>query len=167
MTGKHDNRALNNELSSCSDVLVAAQQLGQRHNISELARLLGKSQVILANKLNPDCDGNHLNIGEAVAITELADDNGILDAWAASRGKVLVDIPAGVTTDEELADLVMIVSESVAQVFSAYRDARRDGVIDRHERQEIGQCVRGAIRDLLSLDAEIGGQVRELNAGRG
>ena len=27
--------------------------------------------------------------------------------------------------------------------------------------------VGGAIRDLLSLDAEIGGQVRELNTGRG
>lgn len=162
MTPKHDNRPLNTDLTSCSDVLVAAQQLGHRHNISELARLLGKSQVILANKLNPDCDGNHLNLGEAVAITELSDDNGILDAWAASRGKVLVDIPEGMTTDEELADLVMIVSESVAQVFSAYREARRDGVIEWRERQAIGQCVRGAIRDLLSLDAEIGGQVREL-----
>ena len=167
MASTNENRTLNGAEVSCTDVLVAAQQLGQRHNISDLARLLGKGQIILANKLNPDCDSNHLNLGEAVAITELADDNGILDAWAASRGKVLVDIPAGVTTDEELADLVMIVSESVAQVFCAYREARRDGVIDRHERQEIGQCVRGAIRDLLSLDAEIGGQVRELNTGRG
>ncbi len=162
MASTKDIRTLNGAEVSCTDVLVAAQQLGQRHNISDLARLLGKGQTILANKLNPDCDGNHLNLGEAVAITELADDNGILDAWAASRGKVLVDIPAGVTTDEELADLVMIVSESVAQVFSEYREARQDGVIDQHERQKIGQRVRGAIRDLLSLDAEIGGQVREL-----
>ena len=167
MTVNRINRSLITPPNLCADVLVAAQELGSRHNISAIARLRGVSPVILANKLNPDCDSNHLSIGEAVSITELTDDNGILDAWAASRGKVLVDIPAGVTTDEELADLVMIVSESVAQVFSAYRDARRDGVIDRHERQEIGQCVRGAIRDLLSLDAEIGGQVRELNAGRG
>lgn len=146
--------------------MAAAQQLGQRHNISELARLLGKSQVILANKLNPDCDSNHLNLGEAVAITELADDNGILDAWAASRGQVLVSVPEGVQSDEELADMVMMVSESLAQVFSAYREARADGVIDAQERQQIGLRVRDAIRDLLSLDAEIGGQVRDIRPGR-
>ena len=156
-----------NQSGVSPDVLLAAYLLGKRNNISELARMLGKGTTILANKMNPECDTHHLSLGEAVAITEMTGDNSILDAWAASRGKVLVDIPAGVTTDEELADLVMIVSESVAQVFCAYREARRDGVIDRHERQEIGQCVRGAIRDLLSLDAEIGGQVRELNAGRG
>ena len=164
MADKKSNRSLTTCGDSCTDVLAAAQQLGQRHNISELARLLGKSQVILANKLNPDCDANHLNLGEAVAITELSDDNGILEAWAASRGTVLVDVPAGVACDEELADLVMIVSESVAQVFAAYREARKDGVVDKHERRDIGHRVQDAIRDLLSLDAEIGGQVRELRA---
>ena len=163
MADKKLNRSLTLGDYSCADsVLVAAQQLGHRHNISELARLLGKSQVILANKLNPDCDSNHLNLGEAIAITELSDDNGIIEAWAVSRGKVLVDIPTGVASDEELADLVMIVSESVAQVFAAYREARKDGLIDRDERREIGQRVQDAIRDLLSLDEVIGGQVREL-----
>lgn len=166
MAANSQQRPLKTHGVSCDDVLVAAQQLGQRHNISELARLLGKGSVILANKLNPDCDGNHLNLGEAVAITELTDDNGILDAWAGSRGKVLVDVPDGVLCDEELADLVMIVSESVAQVFSAYRGARADGVIDAQERQQIGLRVRDAVRDLLSLDAEIGGQVRELRSSR-
>lgn len=158
--GTDHNTSNQSEVSP--DVLLAAYLLGKRNNISELARMLGKGTTILANKMNPECDTHHLSLGEAVAITEMTGDNSILDAWAASRGKALVDIPAGVTSDEELADLVMIVSESVAQVFSAYREARRDGVIDRHERQAIGQCVRGAIRDLLSLDAEIGGQVREL-----
>lgn len=162
MTGMTGIRTLKSHADSCTDVLSAAQQLGHRHNISELARLLGKSQVILANKLNPDCDSNHLNLGEAIAITELSDDNGIIEAWAVSRGKVLVDIPTGVASDEELADLVMIVSESVAQVFAAYREARKDGLIDRDERKEIGRRVQDAIRDLLSLDEVIGGQVREL-----
>ena len=156
-----------NQSGVSPDVLLAAYLLGKRNNISELARMLGKGTTILANKMNPECDTHHLSLGEAVAITEMTGDNSILDSWAASRGKALVDIPAGVTSDEELADLVMIVSESVAQVFSAYREARQDGVIDQYERQQIGHRVRGAIRDLLSLDAEIGGQVRELNAGRG
>ena len=153
---------MSNKFIDLPDVLVAAQHLGQRHNISALARQLGKGPTIMANKLNPDCDTHHLTLGEAVAITELSDDNGIIEAWAVSRGKVLVDIPTGVASDEELADLVMIVSESVAQVFAAYREARKDGLIDRDERREIGQRVQDAIRDLLSLDEVIGGQVREL-----
>ncbi len=161
---QHPSANTSNQLQSSPDVLFSAYSLGQRHNISELARRLGKGATILANKLNPDCDTHHLTLGEAVAITELSDDNGILEAWAASRGAVLVDVPAGVTSDEELADLVMIVSESVALVFAAYREARKDGVIDKHERRDIGHRVQDAIRDLLSLDAEIGGQVRELRA---
>lgn len=86
------------------DVLAAAYQLGQRLNISELARHMGKSPTILANKLNPDCDTHHLTLGEAVAITELSADNGILESWAHLRGKMLVDVPAGAVNDEDLAD---------------------------------------------------------------
>lgn len=73
------DKKINNTVKHISllpDVLVAAQELGHRSNISELARQLGKSPVVMANKLNPDCDTHHLSLGEAVAITELVDDNG-------------------------------------------------------------------------------------------
>lgn len=167
MTGKHDNRALNNELSSCSDVLVAAQQLGQRHNISELARWLGKSQVILANKLNPDCDGNHLNLGEAVAITELTNDGGILNAWALSRGQMLVDMPAGAVSDEDLVEQVLLAQSIFGQLMQVIHDARRDGVIDRLEQAQIERVGRESAQHVLGLICSTGANVRELNAGRG
>lgn len=164
---KPENRTtrVGRDNSHLSDPIEAAYLLSRRFNISQLARLMScKRPTTLNNKFNPACEDHHLTLSEALSVTELTNDNGILEAWAMSRGKALVDIPTGVTCDEELADLVMIVSESVAQVFAAYREARKDGVIDKHERRDIGHRVQDAIRDLLSLDAEIGGQVRELRA---
>ncbi|MGL6556969.1 phage regulatory CII family protein [Aeromonas dhakensis] len=96
------------------DVLLAAYLLGKSHNISEIARLMGKGETVLANKLNPDCDSHHLNLGEAVAITELTGDNRILEAWAASRGKALVDLPAGVVSDDDLVEQVLLASRCSA-----------------------------------------------------
>lgn len=167
MTSKHDNRPLNTDLTSCSDVLVAAQQLGQRHNISELARLLGKSQVILANKLNPDCDGNHLNLGEAVAITDLTNDNGILNAWALSRGQMLVDMPEGAVSDDDLVEQVLLAQAIFGQLMQTIHDARRDGVIDRLEQAQIERIGRESAQHVLGLICSTGANVRELNAGRG
>lgn len=167
MTPKHDNRPLNTDLTSCSDVLVAAQQLGHRHNISELARLLGKSQVILANKLNPDCDGNHLNLGEAVAITELTGDSGIISAWALSRGQMLVDMPEGAVSDDDLVEQVLLAQAIFGQLMQTIHDARRDGVIDRLEQAQIERIGRESAQHVLGLICSTGANVRELNAGRG
>ena len=76
-------------------------------------------------------------------------------------------MPTGATTDEELADLVMIVTEEVAAFFAEYREARRDGIIDHMERARIGERARAAVRAMLTLDNEVGAQVRELKTGRG
>jgi len=74
-----ETTTLSKPMVSRSDVLVAAYLLGKSHNISKLARLMGKGETVLANKLNPECDSHHLNLGEAVAVTELTDDNAILE----------------------------------------------------------------------------------------
>ncbi len=109
MTANRINRSLITTPNLCADVLVAAQELGSRHNISEIARLRGVSPVILANKLNPDCDSNHLSIGEAVSITELTNDNGILNAWALSRGQCArTEYWAGLISDDQLPIYVRI-----------------------------------------------------------
>ncbi|MFQ2193337.1 phage regulatory CII family protein [Aeromonas jandaei] len=120
-----------------TDVLAAAYQLGQSNNISDLARMLGKSPVVLANKLNPDCDSHHLNLGEAVAISELAGDNGILAAWAASRGLLLVARPDGAVCDDELVEQVLLAQSVFGKLMQAIHDARADGVIDKIEQRQI------------------------------
>lgn len=143
------------------DVLVAAQQLGHRLNISELARHMGKSPTILANKLNPDCDTHHLTLGEAVAITELSGDNGILESWAHLRGKVLVDIPVGSMNDEELADQVMLIQSVFGQMMQTIYQARADGVIDRLEHSAIERIGTEVAQQVIGLIKSTGANVRE------
>lgn len=144
------------------DVLVAAQQLGHRLNISELARHMGKSPTILANKLNPDCDTHHLTLGEAVAITELSGDNGILESWSHLRGKMLVDIPEGAVNDEDLADQVMMVQAVFGQMMKVIHDARKDGVIDRIEQSDIERVGTEAAQMVVGLIKITGANVRQI-----
>ena len=144
------------------DVLVAAQQLGQRLNISELARHMGKSPTILANKLNPDCDTHHLTLGEAVAITELSGDNGILESLAHLRGKMLVDVPAGAVNDEDLADQVMLAQAVFGKMMQVIHDARKDGVIDCIEQSDIERVGTEAAQMVIGLIKSTGANVRQL-----
>lgn len=157
--GKNNTSKLNNV---SPDVLVAAQQLGHRMNISELARHMGKSPTILANKLNPDCDTHHLTLGEAVAITEMSGDNGILESWAHLRGKMLVDVPAGAVNDEDLADQVMLAQAVFGKMMQVIHDARKDGVIDCIEQSDIERVGTEAAQMVIGLIKSTGANVRQL-----
>lgn len=159
------DKKINNTVKHFSllpDVLVAAQELGHRSNISELARQLGKSPVVMANKLNPDCDTHHLSLGEAVAITELSGDNGILESWAHLRGKMLVDVPAGAVNDEDLADQVMLAQAVFGKMMQVIHDARKDGVIDCIEQSDIERVGTEAAQMVIGLIKSTGANVRQL-----
>ncbi|MCV3283414.1 phage regulatory CII family protein [Aeromonas veronii] len=149
------------------DVLLAAYLLGKSHNISEFARLMGKGETVLANKLNPDCDSHHLNLGEAVAITELTGDHRIVEAWAASLGKVLVDLPAGVVSDDDLVEQVLLAQSVFGKLMQAIHDARADGVIDRVEHSQIERIGTQAAEHVLGLISTTAANVRNLPAAAG
>ncbi|KRS22843.1 hypothetical protein AAY72_01650 [Alishewanella sp. WH16-1] len=140
----------------------AAYMLGKRHNTSDLARKLGVSPNVLGNKLNPDQEFHKLSLGEAVAITELANDDAIIETWAASRGYVLVKMPDQVCCDEELSDQVMKLSEEMGSVMGEIRHAREDGIIDPQEYEQVTQRIATAIKEALALKQVVKAQVREL-----
>ncbi|MDX7735851.1 phage regulatory CII family protein [Aeromonas caviae] len=149
--------------SHLSDPIDAAYQMSRRYNITELAKLMGnKRPTTLNNKFNPACEDHHLTLSEAMAVTELTGDNAILQAWALSRGHVLVALPDSTVSEEELADQVMTVTSVVGAVFGELHLARQDGVIDPIERQAITAAVHRAIRELLSLEESVASQVRPL-----
>jgi hypothetical protein len=164
---QHPSSNTSNPSQASPDVLFAAYALGQRNNISELARRLGKGATILANKLNPDCDTHHLSLGEAVAITELTNDSGIMSAWALSRGQMLVDMPEGAVCDDDLVEQVLLVQAIFGELMREIHDARRDGVIDRLEQSRIESIGRSAAQQVIGLITTTGANVRELNTGRG
>ncbi|EIM1708994.1 phage regulatory CII family protein [Aeromonas dhakensis] len=167
MTQTTETSTRSKPMVSRPDVLLAAYLLGKSHNISEIARLMGKGETVLANKLNPDCDSHHLNLGEAVAITELTGDNRILEAWAASRGKALVDLPAGVVSDDDLVEQVLLAQSVFGKLMQSIHDARADGVIDRMEHGQIERIGTQAAEHVLGLIRTTAVNVRNLPAAAG
>ncbi|RQM76187.1 transcriptional regulator [Aeromonas jandaei] len=167
MTQQTETSTLSKPAVSRPNVLVAAYLLGKSHNISEFARLMGKGETVLANKLNPDCDSHHLNLGEAVALTELTGDHRIVEAWAASLGKVLVDLPAGVVSDDDLVEQVLLAQSVFGKLMQAIHDARADGVIDRVEHSQIERIGTQAAEHVLGLISTTAANVRNLPAAAG
>lgn len=167
MTQTTETSTRSKPMVSRPDVLLAAYLLGKSHNISEFARLMGKGETVLANKLNPDCDSHHLNLGEAVAITELTGDHRIVEAWAASLGKVLVDLPAGVVSDDDLVEQVLLAQSVFGKLMQAIHDARADGVIDRVEHSQIERIGTQAAEHVLGLISTTAANVRNLPAAAG
>lgn len=144
--------------------LDAAYQLGQNHNASDIARKLGISPVVLGNKLNPHQEFHKLSLGEAVAITELTDDNVILEAWCHQRGGVFVKIPDIAAGDEELADQMMKLNERLGTSMCELRTARQDGIIDPVEFEKIKDSLMNTVSEALTLKNMIRDQVREFPA---
>lgn len=57
-----------------------------------LAPRLGMSAAVLRNKVNPNNQTHHLSLNEAVKATDVANDERVLEAWAAERGSAVVKI---------------------------------------------------------------------------
>lgn len=146
--------------------MAAAADLRNHHNISALARMLGKSEKTLASKLNNDSDydTHNLNLREAIAITEITGDERILAAWAVSRGKILIEIPTVSLTDEEFSDVLLQVQATQGELARAIIESRADGVITEADYTAIHRNTLIAIQQLLQLDAELKAQVREWGA---
>ena len=162
MAQQTESNTLSKPMVSRPDVLASAYLLGQHHNISELASLMGKGATVLANKLNPDCDSHHLNLGEAVAVTELTGDHRIVEAWAASLGKVLVDMPAGAVSDDDLVEQVLLAQSVFGKLMQAIHDARADGVIDRMEHGQIERVGTQVAEHVMGLIRSTAANVRPL-----
>jgi len=143
--------------------MAAAASLTDDHNITELARLMGKNKKTLAAKLNNDdaFDQHNLHLIEAVAVTELTNDERILSAWANSRGKVLVSLPKTGLTDDEFSDVLLTVQATQGELAKAIKLSRADGVITEADYAAINKNTLIAIQQLLQLDAELKAQVRE------
>lgn len=150
---RNDTTAKVRAVFRSSDVMAAAYGIGHRFNASELARLMGRK---------PDCDDRHLTLAEAVAVTEITGDNAILDAWAVSRGKVLVDLPIGVVSDDDLVEQVLLAQAVFGKLMQAIHDARADGFIDRIEQGQIERIGTQAAEHVMALISSTGANVRQL-----
>lgn len=141
--------------------MAAAASFTDDHNVSDIARTMGKNPKTLIAKLSNDVDTHQLTLAEAVAITDITQDERIIKAWANGNGRVLFSLPTPGMTDEEFSDLLLINQQRGGALASSILTARMDGVITETEYAGIHEHILTAIEGLLQLDQEIKSQVRE------
>jgi hypothetical protein len=147
---------------ACTDPSAQGYALFIDYGDKACGDILGCSPGIARNKLNPDIETNKLSLDEAVKLSQVLDDDRQLAAWAASRGKALIDLPQGSVSDDELTDQILQLSEELGNQAKEIREARKDGVIEPDEYKLIQQRTHTLLRCVLNLDAEIASQVRTL-----
>ncbi|MET6758964.1 phage regulatory CII family protein [Pseudoalteromonas sp. NCIMB_1079] len=140
--------------------MAAAASYVSDHNISDIARKIGVGEKILINKLNDNCDSHHLNLQQAVAIGDVTNDHRVLNAWAYSLGKTIIDLPDVGLSEEEFADQVLKVGEASGGYCKAIRLAREDGIIEQSEFNDIQSKALEAIVSILHVTAELEQMVR-------
>lgn len=141
--------------------MAAAASFTDDCNVSELARLMGKNPKTLLAKLSNDVDTHQLTLAEAVAITDITEDERILKAWANGNGRIVFSMPTGGLTDEEFSDLLLANQQRSGALASSILAARSDGVITEDDYATIHKKILASVEGLLQLDKEIKHQVRD------
>lgn len=117
-----------------------------------LAPRIGTSAAVLRNKVNPANDRNVLSLEEAVEITDFANDDRILYAWAAHRGKVLVDqADANAESARGLFACILGLNRGQGDMAKALQDALADGKITPNELDEIERLAVGLMTRISDL----------------
>lgn len=139
----------------------AMRDFRSNNDIKQLAKKVGASHNIILDRLNPDRDAK-LGYLEAVGHSHICDDDTLLHAWASDRGYGLFKVPQGSSGDEEMLDLLLKIQGLGGSFAVTFHDAREDGVIDKCEGLTLSCLIDEKINALVTLKAEISGQVREI-----
>lgn len=101
-----------------------------------LAPKLGKSDAMVRNLVNPNNTTHKLGYLEAIELSEAADDDTMLEAWAARRGYVLVRAEPK-HCEASIPTQMMQLSVEIGDFASVVARALADGVVTCNERREI------------------------------
>ncbi|MCB5226226.1 hypothetical protein JAO78_005290 [Alishewanella sp. 16-MA] len=147
---------------SYSCPIIAAYQLGHSYGVDRFASETYQNVGSMYNKLNPENDSNHLYLRDAILLTEKANNDAILSAWAQQRGGVFVKLPNNLSCEEELSDQLLRLSEEMGLTSGGIRESRSDGIIDPDEYEGIEARIDALVTEALALKALIKSQVRDL-----
>lgn len=153
-------KSTRNEKPSARCPLEAAASIAGDFNVSDIARAMAKSPTTLSNKLNTNIDSHVLTLQEAIAIQHITEDSRILNAWAYSEGKTVIDLPDVGLSDDELADQVLHLQETAGDFAKSVRLARADGIITQTEFDDIQKRALETIVAVLHITAELEQMVR-------
>lgn len=107
-----------------------------------LAARLGTTGATLGNKVRPNYERNKLSLDDAVQITDFANDDRILYAWAAHRGLSIIDKrPEACSSPLSLFTCILDVTQGQGDVAKAIADAIADGRITPNELDAIERAA--------------------------
>ncbi|WP_250467657.1 phage regulatory CII family protein [Caballeronia sp. GAFFF2] len=125
-----------------------------------LAPRLGMSAAVLRSKVNPNTETHHLTLMNAVQMTEMTDDERIIEAWLAQRNAVMVKLPDACEEpdNEEIVDKFMSLTVHYGQLAKRFREATADGEVDDQEMadlERIGGLIHRAVEEINMLTKRI------------
>ncbi|SMG00356.1 phage regulatory CII family protein [Burkholderia singularis] len=127
-----------------------------------LAPRVGLSGAMLRNKVNPNNDTHKLVLAEAVRITDVANDDRILDAWARERGYALVKIPSAENcSDGEIVELMAKTWETNGEIGKEIIRTFEDNRVERHEVLRVKERTWKHFQVLLGLVSRIEGMAED------
>ena len=119
-----------------------------------LAPRIGTSGAVLRNKVNPNNTTHRLTLSEAVQLSDIADDDRMLQAWAAHRGKALVDVQASASSRPVVAH-VLDFTTSGGDLARVLQEALADNLITDNEMRAIGDAALQSQGALIALVARL------------
>lgn len=130
-------------------------------SVAGLANLMGKGDVVLRNKLNPNNESHHLNIEEFETMVDFADRNqDVAEYFAAKAGGVFMKVPNVPESDMGLLDLFMGTMKELGDVSSTFQTSYADGNYTRKEFDALSIEVDEVIAKLLEFKAGVKRVVR-------
>ena len=137
-----------------TDLEWAIQQTvhAKRGLSKQLADVVGTSQQVLLNKVNPEVPTNSLHVTEAFKIMKHTGDITILEVQAAELGYHLVKDDSKAVP---LMDALLDVIKEQGDIGSAIKDSTADGVVDVHEERHTITQIHEAKRALDELECSV------------
>lgn len=146
------------------NILDAAHALALEYDggCESLAPRIGMSAHVLRNKVNPNNKTHHLTLAEAVRMSDLANDDRILEAWARERGKVLIELPeAENCADADVIELMAKTWETNGDIGREVNAIFADGRVESQEVQRLKDRVWKHVRTVFGLTGRIAGMAEK------
>ena len=127
-----------------------------------LAAVMGKSDKVLASKLNPNVDTHHLNIAELDMLADFTDSNLALAEYFAQKAHAVVVVLPTIPDESDmgLLDGYMAIMKEMGELASRFQTAYSDGDISQKEFEQIQTEVNDVQSQLLAFQAQIKRVVR-------
>lgn len=130
-------------------------------SVAGLASLMGKSEQVLQNKLNPNSTTHFLTIAELETMADFASANLQVARYFATKARaVVVQMPDVPESDMALLDAFMIITHELGEASSKFQQAYADGDINQKEFKDICTEIDDVVRSLLQFKACVGRVVR-------